>query len=298
MYELLLRKVEMVLFSAPLVPYIRMADYAVRTPWKTGERRLLDYLLIYVQEGECSITLDGVAYDVPPGSVCLIQPNELHTLHGRSNTITPFAHFDIFYHALRHESFVTRTFMTDLTEFNAYMQPRLNDIDGIAIPPVFQPTDVNIFRETMIKMIGSWQQHDALRQLMSQHYAMELVLALLEQFSTLATPKITQPESLNWITAYCAFHLAEPIRVADLAERAHLSQSHFSALFRQRFGMSPHQYLIHLRIQRAQELLRTTPHSLTYIAEQCGFADVHHLAKTFKRVNGMSPGTYRGRLTN
>ncbi len=46
-----------------------MADYAVRTPWQTGERRLLDYLLIYVQEGACAITLDGVAYDVPPGSV-------------------------------------------------------------------------------------------------------------------------------------------------------------------------------------------------------------------------------------
>jgi transcriptional regulator GlxA family with amidase domain len=90
--------------------------------------------------------------------------------------------------------------------------------------------------------------------------------------------------------------LAEPLRVRDLAERAHLSQSHFSALFRQRFGMSPHQYLIHLRIQRAQELLRTTPHSLAYIAEQCGFADVHHLAKTFKRMNGISPGAYRGRL--
>jgi AraC-like DNA-binding protein len=283
------------LFPAPLVPYIRMADYAVRTPWQTGERRLLDYLLIYVQEGACAITLDGVAYDVPPGSVCLIQPNELHTLHGRSNTITPFAHFDIFYHARRHESFVTITSMTDLTAYQQYMQPRLNDIDGISIPPVFEPSDVNGFRDTMIKMIGSWQQRDVLRQLMSQHYAMELVLALLGQFSTLATPRISQPESLNWITAYCTFHLAEPIRVADLAARAHLSPSHFSAVFRQRFGMSPHQYLIQLRIQRAQELLRTTPHALEYIAEQCGFADVHHLAKTFKRVNGISPGTYRSR---
>ncbi len=283
------------MFPAPLVPYIRMADYAVRTPWQTGERRLLDYLLIYVQEGECAITLNGVAHEVPPGHVCLIQPNELHTLHGRSNTITPFAHLDMFYHPQRHESFVTRGYMTDLTAYRAYLQPRLNDIEGISIPPVFQPADVNGFRETMIKMIGSWHQRDVLRQLMSQHYAMELILALLGQFSTLATPGITQPESLNWITAYCAFHLAEPIRVADLAARAHLSESHFSALFRRRFGMSPHQYLIHMRIQRAQELLRTTPHALEYIAEQCGFADVHHLAKTFKRINSISPGAYRTR---
>lgn len=281
------------MFASPIVPYIRMADYAVRTPWRTGERRLLDYLLIYVHEGSCIVTIDDVTYNVPEGSMCLIQPNELHTLHGRSNTITPFAHFDVFYNPHREESFVTPSYMTNLSEFGVFLQPRLNDIAGIAIPPIFLPTDVASFREQFLKMIGLWQQEDSLSQLQSQQYALGLIVAMLAQFSTLANQHLPRPESLNWVTAYCSFHLAEPLRIDDLAARARLSPSHFTAVFRQRFGISPHQYVIRLRVQRAQELLRTTQHSLATIAELCGFADVHHFAKTFKRITAIAPGAYR-----
>jgi len=277
----------------PVVPHIRMADYAVRTPWRTGARRLLDYLLIYFQEGACTVTIADVEYDVPAGYFCLIQPNEVHTLHGRSNTITPFAHFDVFYNPQRDASFVTHSFTTDLSPYATLLQPRLNDIAGIAIPSIFQPTDVPSFREQLLKMVGMWQQGDVLSQLQSQRYAMGLIVALLEQFSTLAKPHLHRPESLNWVTAYCSFHLAEPISVADMAARAHLSPSHFTAVFRQRFGMSPHQYLVHLRIQRAQELLHTTDHSLAQIAELCGFADVHHFTKVFRRATHIAPGAYR-----
>lgn len=284
------------MLPAPIVPYIRMADYAVRSPWRTGVRRLLDYLLIYVQEGHCAVTVAGVDYDVPPGQFCLIQPDELHTLHGRSNTITPFAHLDIFYNPRREESFATRSQQTNLSDLRELVQPRLNDIPGIAVPVVFQPADASSFRATMLKMIGTWQQRDALSQIQSQHDALGLVLALLQQFSTLARTAISQPQSLNWVTAYCAFHLSEPLSVADMAARAHLSPSHFTATFRRHFGVSPHQYLLHLRVQRAHELLLTSDHSLSEIAEQCGFADVHHFSKTFKRVFGAPPGAYRAGL--
>jgi AraC-like DNA-binding protein len=283
------------MLPAPIMPYIRMADYAVRSPWRTDIRRLLDYLLVYVQEGRFVVSVSGVDYDVPPGSFCLIQPNELHTLHGHSKTITPFAHMDFFYNPRREESFATHSFQTDLRDLQDLLQPRLNDLPGIAIPVVFQPTDAHSFRETMIKMIGTWQQRDLLSQMQSQHAALGLILALLQQFSTLANPAINQPQSLNWVTAYCSFHLAEPLSVADMAARAHLSPSHFSAIFRQRFGVSPHQYLLHLRVQRAQELLLTSHYSLAQISEQCGFADVHHFSKVFKRVFGLPPGAYRDR---
>lgn len=281
------------MLPAPVVPYIRMADYAVRTPWQTGERRLLDYLLIYFQEGACTVTISGVAYDVPAGYFCLIQPNELHTLQGRSNTITPFAHFDMFYHPRREESFVTHSFTTDIRHLMHLAQPRLNDIPGVTVPSIFLPHDAPTFREQMLKMIGTWQQGDVIGQLQSQHYAFGLILALLQQFSTMPPAHTHQPHALNWISAYCSFHLAEPLLVADLANRANLSQSHFNALFRQRFGTSPHQYVMRLRIQRAQELLQHPHHSLTHIAQLCGFADVHHFSKAFKRLTTYTPGAYR-----
>lgn len=284
------------MFPSPVVPYIRVADHAVRTPWRTGVRRLLDYLLIYVQEGHFTITVEGAEYVVPPGQCCLIQPNELHTLCGHSNTITPFAHLDLFYNPRREASFATRALQTDLSDLQELLQPRLNDLPGVAVPVVFQPADVPAFRETLLRMIGTWQQQTILGQLQSQHHAMGLVLSLLQQFSALAHVMPDQPQSLNWVAAYCSFHLSDAISVADLAERSRFSKSQFTAVFRKQFGLSPHQYLLTLRVQRAQELLRDSDHSIAHIAEHCGFADVQHLSKTFKRISGMTPGAYRDAL--
>jgi len=281
------------MLPAPILPFIRVADFAVRKPWRTDQRRLLDYLLIYVQEGRCVVTLSDTSYDVPPGHFCLIQPDELHTLDGVTNTITPFAHFDIFYNAQREESFVTRPIHTDLTALRHLLQPRLNDIPAVKIPVVFGSSEPEQFRTIMLKMIGLWQQRDALSQFHAQHLATGLVLTLLQDFSRLANAQISQPQALNWITAFLSFHMAEPLTVADMARRAQLSPSHFTALFRQTFGTSPHRYLTQLRVQRAQELLRSSRHSAQHIADECGFADVQHFSKAFKQIAGVSPRAYR-----
>jgi transcriptional regulator GlxA family with amidase domain len=78
-----------------------------------------------------------------------------------------------------------------------------------------------------------------------------------------------------------------------MAARAGLSASRFSQVFRNRFGRPPHQFLLHLRVQRAQDLLQHTSLTMREISGQCGFSDVHHFAKTFKRLSGQTPGSYR-----
>jgi AraC-like DNA-binding protein len=64
-------------------------------------------------------------------------------------------------------------------------------------------------------------------------------------------------------------------------------------VFRETFGMPPHQYLLKLRLQHSEELLRTTELTLQDIAVYCGFADVHHFSKAFKHTRGIWPGAFR-----
>jgi len=279
----------------PIVPYIRECNFAVRKPWIMPERRLLDYLLVFIQEGQCRFTVDEVEYRFQRGEFCFIQPGSLNRLEGLTNTITPFAHMDIFYHPDREQSFPTKAGQTDLTPYLHLLQPRLNDVFGIDVPVRLQPRNPAKFRDTFLQMVECWQYRDPLMQLKAQHAATELLVAILEEHRTDIRQLRPSAQSFHWISSYFSFHLSEPLSVEAMARRANLSPSRFSALFKQRFGMAPYQYLLEMRVSHARELLETTELSQEEIAAYCGFADIHHFSKTFKKKTGKPPGAFRRR---
>lgn len=278
----------------PILPYIRESDFAVRKPWSMGARRLLDYLLVYVQEGECLFHVDGAPYEFRSGDFCLIQPGSLTTLEGRTNSITPFAHLDWFYDDRREERFPTRSGQVDLAPYSDLIQPRLNDLQGIDIPVRLVPKQPFELRDRFLEMVECWQHRTPLMQLKAQTLATEVLLTILEDHSDdLKQAEKSAPQPMNWITSFISFHLSEPISVREMAARANLSPSRFSANFKAQFGVAPHRYLLRLRIHHAKELLSRSERGLDVIAAYCGFADIHHFAKTFKKETGVTPGAYR-----
>lgn len=89
--------------------------------------------------------------------------------------------------------------------------------------------------------------------------------------------------------------LAESVSLDELAGAAGLSPFHFSRQFKAATGHPPHEYHIRMRVDRAQELLRTRGRewTLAAIAAECGFVDQSHFSRHFKRVVGVTPGEYR-----
>jgi AraC family transcriptional regulator len=79
----------------------------------------------------------------------------------------------------------------------------------------------------------------------------------------------------------------------DLATECLLSAGHFARAFRHSTGLSPHQWLIQSRIEKAHALLREGILSLAEIARACGFADQSHFTKAYARRRGISPGAWR-----
>jgi len=84
---------------------------------------------------------------------------------------------------------------------------------------------------------------------------------------------------------------ATPLR--EIAEACGLSVSHFSRAFRKSIGLSPHTWLIQMRVESAKSMLQKRDASLFTIARVCGFADQSHFARVFKRRVGVSPGAFR-----
>lgn len=88
---------------------------------------------------------------------------------------------------------------------------------------------------------------------------------------------------------------AEPLDVPALAREAHASRAHFVRSFKRAFGETPHRYLLRRRIERAKELLRNTPLSVTEISLDVGFRSLGSFSTAFRALVGESPREYARR---
>ncbi|WP_249977665.1 AraC family transcriptional regulator [Vreelandella olivaria] len=98
---------------------------------------------------------------------------------------------------------------------------------------------------------------------------------------------------LDQIDRFIRHHLAEELRVADLAKLACLSVAHFSERFRAQTGLSPWQYVKRQRLNAARQLILQSRLPLTDIAIQTGFANQSALSHAFRRSYGLSPRKLR-----
>jgi AraC-like DNA-binding protein len=88
----------------------------------------------------------------------------------------------------------------------------------------------------------------------------------------------------------------EPLDVPTLARAAKLSPAHFSREFARAFGQTPHQYLLHRRLERAAELLRNTDRSVAEICFAVGLQSVGSFTTSFGHEFGVSPTAYRAKF--
>jgi AraC family transcriptional regulator len=95
------------------------------------------------------------------------------------------------------------------------------------------------------------------------------------------------------LLAFIEEHLGSDIGIGTLAALAGYSPDHFARLFKRSFGLSPYQFILQRRVERAKALLRGRSHSIAEVAMLCGFASQAHFHTTFKARTGITPGMYR-----
>jgi AraC family transcriptional regulator len=101
------------------------------------------------------------------------------------------------------------------------------------------------------------------------------------------------PWKLRKVTDFMHAHLAEALRLSELAAISGLSISHFGRAFKGSSGLPPHRWHLNLRVEQARAMLADASASLADVASATGFADQSHFTRTFSKIVGTSSGALR-----
>jgi AraC-like DNA-binding protein len=117
----------------------------------------------------------------------------------------------------------------------------------------------------------------------------------------LVIPYMSNPDPsidlrIKEICNYIRSHYDDALHSEDIARAVCLSEGHMRMIFREAMGMSPYQYALTVRMQKAKELLLTTQLPLSEISEEIGFESMSHFIGTFRKREGMTPAVYRNQL--
>lgn len=141
---------------------------------------------------------------------------------------------------------------------------------------------------------------DAGSRLFAESLASVLALHLLRNYTALShqieTERLSsQPRAVTQALSFIHANYGRDISLTDVAAAAHLSPYHLTRLFKKATGVSPHRYLVRVRVDSARALLSAGAgeRSLAEIAAAVGFADQSHLTRHFKRMLGVTPKQLR-----
>jgi AraC family transcriptional regulator len=167
----------------------------------------------------------------------------------------------------------------------------------LEVIPTFRTRDLQLEAIAML-VLTELKQENLGSSLYIDSLANVLAVRLLRQYSA-SKPQLAvyagglPQRQLQQILEYIHEHLERDLKLADLAGSVGMSQFHFSHLFKQSIGTSPHQYLLQQRIERAKQLLKQTDRAIIDIALECGFNSHSHLSKQFRQLAGITPRAYR-----
>ena len=99
------------------------------------------------------------------------------------------------------------------------------------------------------------------------------------------------------IISYIDENIDKQITVAELADRAALNKVYFSNIFTKHIGISPSQFVINRKLEKAMDLIRHSDGNMKEIAFKTGFESAMYFSRIFKKKIGMTPSEFKEKTT-
>ena len=222
-----------------------------------GKYEIIDnrknYGLSFCDSGQITYVHKGANYVSAQPHAMILPPGETYELYGDKSGVFTIINFEC------------KDFLCD-----AHMVLPVENIDFI-MKNFFQMKNLSLFDGNKAKVMSIF--YDIIHN---------LSVTSNSQYGVLY-PALKYLES-NYSTA--------DLNNRILAEQCEISEVYFRKLFVERYGVSPHQYVINIRMNKAKQLLADGILKINAISEECGFSNPYHFCRLFKEKTGMTPTEY------
>lgn len=243
--------------------------------------------IIYVINGQGTVTVQATTYHPCAGDMILIQPETLHAMEQLGDCHMEYFNVLFDFHLLESDtSYCYLNFLDPLYKHEKAVPVFLKKQEPLSM--LLLPHLEYLIKNRKLKFQG-----DEL-MVKSNLYA---ILHHICQFSTPSGDLSLKLESnynkIKEVLLYVQEHFSEKITIEDAAKRLNYSPNYFSKLFHDLTGTSYIQYVINYRLDIAAEKLTGTNQSITEIAEETGFCNLPYFTRTFTAKYGITPNAYR-----
>ena len=245
--------------------------------------------LVIILKGTAMHVIDGQEFPVKSGDVFVIAENNMHQYQDMHGLALANILFDPA--ALMMEQWDIRA----LPGFHALfsLEPAFRSQHNFQSRLQLSGRQLRRVNEMIHALTKETEMRNPGYRVMAKGLFMQLAVYLSRGYSDEPSAESVDLLRLGDAIAHIETHYAEKISLEELAEKSHLSKRHFLRIFHDCVGRSPIDHLMHVRIQKATELLRHTNRTITDIAFDCGFSDSNYFTRCFRKTLDQTPKVYR-----
>lgn len=281
---------ENLLNSSTFLPVIvKTIERIHDTSWSMEPNRHEFYEMVYMKKGNAVFEISGYPVDLGPNDIIIIKPNQFHKFIVKSESGCEFIvlnfkfvdKFDMQYSGISLEYFLD---FVSGKESGAFIKLKVSQKNEII-------TLLNrILKEKENPDIGS--------ELLNYLLVMELFVLIsralkMEWENSIKNKSSKLKELIQVSVSYINNNYEREISLKDIAQYVFLSTSYFTRAFKEEMGISPINYLLMTRIERAKELIKGSNSKISDIALSVGFSNQQRFNDIFKKYVKMTPLQYR-----
>lgn len=229
------------------------------------------YQIVFILSGEGKIVVNGCMHDVEVNEVYIFKPNVKHSILVSTSKSLNTVELKFYCNNIANAAWLNQLAPLVTNTGEAVRNAFINIINEVKYPDIYSENMINnILNQIILYLIrGLYRKEDeqSIKNITKVDYS---------------APK-QDKDPLDDVVNYINNEYHREIKLNDLAEMIYLSPVYFCSIFKEKYGVSPIQYLQNIRLEKAKKLLCNTNESITKIAEKVGFQSVHYFSRFFKK---------------